>query len=125
MPSLTVTQAGAETQFRSGANPLRRTDPVQFPAAGRDLIGQVLSPVRAFTHRRFQPVALVDPVADLRAACVTAMLWPQLVSGLVSVGGYNVLDWTDDGVAYWAISDMAAADLDKFARLFRAASPDQ
>ena len=44
---------------------------------------------------------------------------------LAAHGGYNVLDWTDDGVAYWAISDMAAADLDKFAGLFRAASPDQ
>jgi pimeloyl-ACP methyl ester carboxylesterase len=27
-----------------------------------------------------------------RAACVAAMLWPQLVSGLVTVGGYNVHD---------------------------------
>lgn len=27
-----------------------------------------------------------------RAACVTAMLWPRLVSGLVTVGGYNVQD---------------------------------
>jgi anti-sigma factor RsiW len=36
-----------------------------------------------------------------------------------------VLDWTEDGIAYWAISDMATADLDKFAKLFRAASPDQ
>lgn len=27
-----------------------------------------------------------------RAACVAAMLWPELVSGLVTVGGYNVHD---------------------------------
>jgi len=27
-----------------------------------------------------------------RAACVTSLLWPNLVSGLVSVGGYNVHD---------------------------------
>ena len=27
-----------------------------------------------------------------RAACVASMLWPDLVSGLVSVGGYNVHD---------------------------------
>jgi pimeloyl-ACP methyl ester carboxylesterase len=27
-----------------------------------------------------------------RAACVAAMLWPRLVSGLVTVGGYNVHD---------------------------------
>jgi len=41
------------------------------------------------------------------------------------VEGYNILHWTDAGVAYWAISDMAAADLDKFARLFRTTAPDQ
>jgi pimeloyl-ACP methyl ester carboxylesterase len=29
-----------------------------------------------------------------RAACVAAMLWPQLVSGLVTVSGYNVHDIT-------------------------------
>lgn len=27
-----------------------------------------------------------------RAACVTAMLWPEKVSGLVTIGGYNVHD---------------------------------
>lgn len=27
-----------------------------------------------------------------RAACVTAMLWPDMVAGLVTVGGYNVHD---------------------------------
>jgi anti-sigma factor RsiW len=39
--------------------------------------------------------------------------------------GYNVYRWTEDGVAYWAVSDVASADLDEFAELFRATPPDQ
>jgi anti-sigma factor RsiW len=42
-----------------------------------------------------------------------------------AVEGYNIVRWTQEGVAYWAISDVSAADLDKFAELFRTTSPDQ
>jgi anti-sigma factor RsiW len=35
--------------------------------------------------------------------------------------GYNMVRWTDHGVAYWAISDLNATELEEFARLFRAA----
>ena len=42
-----------------------------------------------------------------------------------AIGGYNVMLWHDAGVAYWAVSDLAGADLDEFARLFRAAPADQ
>jgi anti-sigma factor RsiW len=41
------------------------------------------------------------------------------------VNGYNMYRWTEDGIAYWAVSDVAPADLDKFAELFRAMPPDQ
>jgi len=41
------------------------------------------------------------------------------------VNGYNVYRWTEGGVAYWAVSDVASADLDKFAELFRTTPPDQ
>ena len=37
-----------------------------------------------------------------------------------SVNGYNVSHWTENGVSYLAISDLAAAKLEDFARLFRA-----
>src|SRR6476620_10377787 len=37
-----------------------------------------------------------------------------------SVNGYNVVHWTENGVSYWAISDLAATKLEDFARLFRA-----
>jgi len=36
-----------------------------------------------------------------------------------SVNGYNVLHWIENGVSYWAISDLAAKELENFARLFR------
>jgi anti-sigma factor RsiW len=39
------------------------------------------------------------------------------------IAGYNILSWTDNGVAYWAVSDLAAADLATFAKAFRAATP--
>jgi pimeloyl-ACP methyl ester carboxylesterase len=41
-----------------------------------------------------------------RAACVAAMLWPELVSGLVTVGGYNV----HDIVAMSTIPDLPAVE---------------
>lgn len=40
-----------------------------------------------------------------------------------TINGYNLVGWTQDGVDYLAVSDVAADDLDKFAQLFRSASP--
>jgi len=39
--------------------------------------------------------------------------------------GYNVLRWTDDGVSYWAISDLSLPELTTFEQLFRSNAPDQ
>ena len=39
--------------------------------------------------------------------------------------GHNLVAWKENGVAYWAVSDLSAADLDTFVRLFRTAPPDQ
>jgi anti-sigma factor RsiW len=36
-----------------------------------------------------------------------------------NVGGYNVVHWIENGVSYWAISDLEARQLEEFARLFR------
>ncbi len=33
-----------------------------------------------------------------------------------------MLTWTDNGLTYWAVSDVAAADLETFAKAFREAS---
>ncbi len=42
-----------------------------------------------------------------------------------SSGGYQQVGWTEDGVTYWAVSDLGAPDLENFARLFRTTPPDR
>jgi anti-sigma factor RsiW len=39
--------------------------------------------------------------------------------------GYNVVHWTEGGVAYWAVSDVAAGDLEDFVQKFRTAPAEQ
>ncbi len=36
-----------------------------------------------------------------------------------NIDGYNVVHWTENGITYWAISDLAVKELDEFAHLFR------
>jgi len=36
-----------------------------------------------------------------------------------TVSGYNVVRWVENGVSYWAVSDLEAKQLEDFARLFR------
>jgi anti-sigma factor RsiW len=36
--------------------------------------------------------------------------------------GYNIYRWSENGMTYWAISDLAAGDLGTFVQLFRAAT---
>jgi peptide/nickel transport system substrate-binding protein len=42
---------------------------------------------------------------------------------LRTVDGYSMLCWTDDGVAYWALSDIGPMNLENFVQLFRTTSP--
>jgi anti-sigma factor RsiW len=44
---------------------------------------------------------------------------------LSAVNGYNMDRWVEDRVTYWAVSDVAPADLKKFAELFRTTPLDQ
>jgi anti-sigma factor RsiW len=37
-----------------------------------------------------------------------------------AIDGYNIIDWTDGNLTYWAVSDLAAPELEEFARAFRA-----
>jgi anti-sigma factor RsiW len=41
-----------------------------------------------------------------------------------TVNGYNVVHWIEDGVSYWAISDLEAKQLEDFVRLFRASQTE-
>ncbi len=36
------------------------------------------------------------------------------------IDGYNAVEWTDGSLAYWAVSDLAAPELENFAKAFRA-----
>jgi anti-sigma factor RsiW len=59
---------------------------------------------------------------------VLALPAPSRVSDATvrrAINGYNVVGWTQDGVRYWAVSDLAIGDLEKFAKLFRAAPIDR
>ena len=38
---------------------------------------------------------------------------------LANAEGYNLVQWIDGGVAYWAVSDLNAQELQEFVRLFR------
>jgi anti-sigma factor RsiW len=37
-----------------------------------------------------------------------------------AIDGYNIVDWTDGDLTYWAVSDLSAPELEDFARAFRA-----
>ena len=50
---------------------------------------------------------------------------PTIVAGRTAVVGLPSLTWTEDGVAYWAISDLGSTDLDTFAKVFREAGAQQ
>ena len=82
-----------------------------FPLIGGriDVIGRV--PVPTLVYRLRQHLISVS--------ALPAGQRPATSQG--QIAGYNILSWIDNGIAYWAVSDVAAADLDKFAAAFRAA----
>jgi anti-sigma factor RsiW len=54
-------------------------------------------------------------------SAIPAATSPQAVSPHKPIKGYNLVQWSDDGVDYWAASDLNAGELQTFARLFQAA----
>jgi anti-sigma factor RsiW len=85
-----------------------------FPLVGGrvDVIGR--TPVPTLVYRRRQHLI---SLSEAPAGWTAAMPPGQ-------IAGYNIVSWTDNGVTYWAVSDVAAADLNAFAKAFRAASPE-
>jgi anti-sigma factor RsiW len=81
-----------------------------FPLVGGriDVIG--LTPAPALVYRARLHVISVTalPLADRERA-------PSR-----PINGYNIVEWTDGPVAYWAVSDLAAPELENFAKAFRA-----
>lgn len=81
-----------------------------FPLVGGriDVIG--LTPVPTLVYRvRLHVISVTAlPLADRE------MVSPR------PINGYNIVEWTDGPLAYWAVSDVAAPDLENFAKAFRA-----
>jgi anti-sigma factor RsiW len=88
-----------------------------FPLVGGriDVVSEVPVPTLVYGHRKHL-VSLTAVPASGRVNSAPV---------LSTVDGYNMYRWTENGVAYWAVSDVASADLDKFVELFRTTPPDQ
>ena len=78
-----------------------------------DVIGRI--PVPTLVYRVRQHLISVSALPAGRAAAM-----PE-----GQIAGYNLVSWTDDGVTYWAVSNVAAADLNAFVKAFRAAVPER
>ena len=81
-----------------------------FPLIGGrvDVLGR--TPVSTLVYRRARHlISLTAVPADGASA----------FNGPRSIDGYNIVRWTENGVSYWAISDVEPKELELFARLFR------
>ena len=83
-----------------------------FPLVGGrlDVVSQTPVPTLVYRHDKH--------LISLTEMSCRGSLWTWLRTPH-SINGYNVVHWTENGVSYWAISDLAAAKLEDFARLFR------
>lgn len=86
-----------------------------FPLVGGrvDVIGRV--PVATLVYRLRQHLISLTAVPGGRMIATT----PR------EIAGYNILSWREDDTAYSAVSDVAAPDLETFAKAFRAASAER
>jgi anti-sigma factor RsiW len=77
-----------------------------------DVIG--LTPVPTLVYRARLHVISLTALAQSRRA------------GLPHhpIDGYNLVEWTDGQLAYWAVSDLAAPELETFAKAFRAGNAE-
>jgi anti-sigma factor RsiW len=82
-----------------------------FPLVGGrlDVVGQTPVPTLVYRHAQHL-ISLTEIPAGSRL---------EVTRTPGTINGYNVVHWTDNGVSYWAISDLAASKLEDFARLFR------
>jgi anti-sigma factor RsiW len=83
-----------------------------FPLVGGrvDVIGH--TPVPTLVYRRRQHLISLSEIPAGRTMPAS------------EIAGYNIVSWSDGGVAYLAVSDVAPADLNAFAKAFRAATPE-
>jgi anti-sigma factor RsiW len=82
-----------------------------FPLVGGrvDVVGR--TPVSTLVYRRAKHLISLTAVPTEGAFASGA--------GPRSINGYNVIQWTENGVTYWAVSDVETKELETFAQLFR------
>jgi anti-sigma factor RsiW len=87
-----------------------------FPLAGGrlDVIGRTPVPTLVYQHRKHVISLTAVPAPGSQDAAPVNR----------TDDGYNLVTWTLGGVTYWAISDLAAAELTHFAELFRTTPAD-
>jgi len=99
----------------SGRIPLapRVIDLVQdgFPLVGGRVDVVNRTPVPTLVYSRRQHIISLTAVPNA----------PVGSSASQTVQGYNMISWTAEGMAYWAVSDLNLQELEMFARLFRSA----
>jgi anti-sigma factor RsiW len=81
-----------------------------FPLVGGRIDVVDLKPVPTLVYRRNQHVISLVAITSVQAALPPVRR---------TVEGYHVVSWTAEGVTYWAVSDVATADLEEFAERFR------
>jgi anti-sigma factor RsiW len=87
-----------------------------FPLVGGriDVVGQ--TPVSTLVYRHAKHlISLTAMPAESRF---------ELGMTPRTVNGYNVVHWIENGVGYWAISDVATKELEEFSQLFRTSPPE-
>ncbi len=86
-----------------------------FPLIGGrvDVIGRVPAPTLIYGYRRHLISLTAVPGGG------------ALAREHAQIAGYNILSWVEDGIAYWAVSDLALPDLNAFAKAFRTASQER
>lgn len=84
-----------------------------FPLVGGrvDVIGR--TPVPTLVYRRRQHL--------ISLMALPASQSPIVIPSERTIAGYHIVTWTEDGVTYWAVSDVAMPDLESFAKAFREA----
>jgi len=82
-----------------------------FPLIGGriDVVDQ--EPVSTLVYRRAQHLISLTAIPAERRF--------ELGRRPRAVNGYNTVHWVENGVSYWAISDLEGKELEEFARLFR------
>jgi anti-sigma factor RsiW len=80
-----------------------------FPLVGGriDVIGLTPAPTLVYRHR-------------LHVISLTALPAKLGITPPRAIDGYNIVEWTDGNLVYYAVSDVSAPELEDFARAFRA-----